>query len=210
MRKNELLKQKIAEICNNKAYSRNIYNDDCYLFVINNNQISVIDEDAIDGYFIPDYTEEDEKEVERIRAELNLNWKNYLPIEGGVVSGLHSLIEYYEDQEENEAKIAEIERLVEILSQKDSIFFNREHIFLNIFLNPDLKSGIAYVHCQWDHDESYYLGLPFSTGEYDPLYEIIENDREFVIDSDEEDDEICDYWIDILDHLEDYILLKNQ
>ena len=47
MRKNELLKQKIAEICNNNAYSRNIYNDDCYLFVIENNQISVIDEDSI-------------------------------------------------------------------------------------------------------------------------------------------------------------------
>jgi len=140
MRKNELLKQKIAEICNNKAYSRNIYNDDCYLFVINNNQISVIDEDAIDGYFIPDYTEEDEKEVERIRAELNLNWKNYLPIEGGVVSGLHSLIEYYEDQEENEAKIAEIERLVEILSQKDSIFFNGVKLCIFVSIDVCLKS----------------------------------------------------------------------
>ena len=217
MRKNELLKQKIAEICNNKAYSRNIYNDDCYLFVINNNQISVIDEDAIDGYFIPDYTEEDEKEAERIRAELNLNWKNYLPIEGGVVSGLHSLIEYYEDQEENEAKIEEIERLVEVLSQKDSIFFNRENIFLNIFLHPDLESGIAYVHRQWDHDASYYLDLPYSTGVNDPLYDIIVNEPDFVIspdlESDEEEeelDETCDHWIDILDQLEDYILLKYQ
>jgi hypothetical protein len=210
MRKNELLKQKIAEICNNNAYSRNIYNDDCYLFVIDNNQISVIDEDSIDGYFIPNYTEEDEKEVERIKAELNLNLKNYLPIKGGVVSGLRSLIEYYEDLEEDEAKIEEIERLVEVLSQKDSIFFNREHIFLNIFLHPDLESGIAYVHRQWDHDASYYLNLPFSTGVNDPLYDIIANDPEFVIESDEEDDEICDYWIDILDHLEDYIILKNQ
>jgi hypothetical protein len=206
----ELLKQKIAEICNNNAYSRNIYNDDCYLFVIENNQISVIDEDSIDGYFIPNYTEEDEKEVERIKAELNLNWEKYLPIIGGVASDLSSLIEYYEDIEEDEAKIEEIERLVEVLSQKDSIFFNREHIFLNIFLHPDLESGIAYVHRQWDHYLSYYLNLPFSTGVNDPLYDIIENDSEFVIDSDEEDDEICDYWIDILDHLEDYILLKNQ
>ena len=210
MRKNELLKQKIAEICNNNAYSRNIYNDDCYLFVIENNQISVIDEDSIDGYFIQDYTEEEEKEVERIKAELNWHWETYLPIIGGVASGLSSLIEYYEDQEEDEAKIEEIERLVEVLSQKDSIFFNRENIFLNIFLHPDLKSGIAYVHRQWDHDASYYLDLPFSTGVNDPLYDIIVNEPEFVIDSDEEDDEICDYWIDILDHLEDYIILKNQ
>ena len=210
MRKNELLKQKIAEICNNNAYSRNIYSDDCYLFVIEDNQISVISEDYIDGYFIQDYTEEEKNAVERITAELNLNWETYLPIIGGVASGLYSLIEYYEDLEEEEAKIEEIERLVEVLSQKDSIFFNREDIFLNIFLHPDLESGIAYVHRQWDHDLSYYLNLPFSTGVNDPLYDIIENDSEFVIDSDEEDDEICDYWIDILDHLEDYILLKNQ
>ena len=210
MRKIELLQQKIAEICNNNAYSGNIYNDDCYLFVIENNQISVIDEDSIDGYFIPDYTEEEEKEVERIKAELNWHWETYLPIIGGVASGLSSLIEYYEDQEEDEAKIEEIERLVEVLSQKDSIFFNREDVFLNIFLHPDLESGIAYVHCQWDHDDSYYLDLPFSTGVNDPLYDIIANEPEFVIESDEEDDEICDYWIDILDHLEDYIILKNQ
>ena len=213
MKKNELLKQKIAEICNNNAYSRNIYNDDCYLFVINNNQISVIDEDSIDGYFIQDYTEEEKNAVERITAELNWHWETYLPIIGGVASGLSSLIEYYEDLEEDEAKIEEIERLVEVLSQKDSIFFNRENVFLNIFLHPDLESGIAYVHRQWDHDASYYLNLPFSTGVNDPLYDIIANEPEFVIDSGEEGeeaDEICDYWIDILDHLEDYILLKNQ
>jgi hypothetical protein len=210
MRKIELLKQKIAEICNNNAYSRNIYNDDCYLFVIDNNQISVIDEDSIDGYFIQDYTEEEKNAVERITAELNWHWETYLPIIGRVASDLSSLIEYYEDLEEDEAKIEEIERLVEVLSQKDSIFFNRENIFLNIFLHPDLESGIAYVHRQWDHDASYYLNLPFSTGVNDPLYDIIVNESEFVIDSDEEDDEICDYWINILDHLEDYILLKNQ
>ena len=213
MRKFELLKQKIAEICNNNAYSRNIYNDDCYLFVINNNQISVIDEDSIDGYFIQNYTEEEKNAVERITAEFNWHWETYLPIIGGAASGLSSLIEYYEDLEEDEAKIEEIERLVEVLSQKDSIFFNREDIFLNIFLHPDLENGIAYVHRQWDHDDSYYLDLPFSTGVNDPLYDVIENEPDFVIEPDEEDeelDEICDHWIDILDHLEDYILLKNQ
>ena len=140
MRKIELLKRKIAEICNNKAYSGNIYNYDGYLFVIEDNQISVIPEDYIDGYFIPDFTEKDEKEGERIVAELNLNWEIYLPIEGGEVSDLCSLIEYYGDMEENEAKISEIERLAEELNRKDSIFFNREDVFLTILLNPGLKS----------------------------------------------------------------------
>ena len=218
MRKIDLLKQKISEICNNKKFSRNIYSDDCYLFVIEDNQISVISEDYIDGYFIQDYTEEEKNAVERITAELNLNWETYLPIIGGVASGLSSLIEYYEDIEEEEAKIEEIERLVEVLSQEDSIFFNRENIFLNIFLNPDLESGIAYVHREWDHDASYYLDLPFSTGVNDPLYDIIVNEPDFVIspdlESDEEeeelDEETCDHWINILDHLEDYIILKYQ
>ena len=88
---------------------------------------------------------------------------------------------------------------------------------MNIFLHPDLESGIAYVHRQWDHDASYYLNLPFSTGVNDPLYDVIVNEPDFVIspdlESDEEEeelDETCDHWIDILDHLEDYILLYNQ
>ena len=217
MNKFEILKQKIAEICNNKAYSGNIYNDDCDWFVIEDNQISVISEDYIDGYFIPDFTEEEKKEVERIAAELNLNWEIYLPITGGVVSDLCSLIEYYEDLEENEAEIAEIERLAEVLNQKDSIFYNREDAFKTIFLYPDLKSGIAYVHRQWDHDEAYYLDLPFSTGVDDPLYDIIANEPEFVFPCELESEEECeeldetyDHWIEILDHLDDYIFLANQ
>ena len=76
--------------------------------------------------------------------------------------------------------------------RKDSIFYNRESEFLQLFLYSNQKSCIAYVRSDWDHDEAYYLDLPFSTGEYDPLYDVIKNDPSITFPEDIELMEDCE------------------
>ena len=210
----ELLKQKVAEACGNEANHRNIYETDFCKFIIGKQGIYLLyDDDYEDlNYFVPEFTEEEFKEVKRIESELRLNWDIYLPIEGSVALDLESLIEYYYDDDDAEAKTKEISRLIEELDREDSVFYNREYKFLDIFLHGKLKSGIAYVHSEWDHDDAYYLGLPFSTGIYDTLYEIIADNASLTLPEDLkcfEDDE-CDYWIDVLSNLDKYLILENQ
>lgn len=202
----ELLKKMIADISNDPKYFGKVYEFDDILFIIDE-KIYAIDNYDI-SYYTPCFTEEESKEVKRIEKELDLQYEIFLPIKGGVAWGLQELIEYYGD-EKSENKINHINKLINELSKEDSIFYKREEAFLNIFLNPDLESGVPYVHSQWDHDEAYYLGLPFSTGVEDPLYEVIRYDSEFYFPDDElEDDEDydneCKQWIDILSDINKY------
>ena len=133
MKKLELLKKKIANINNSEEYKDIVFQAEDMLFVISDNKILAIYEDSISGYFIPDYTEEEYKEVKRIEKELALDYEVFLPYKGGVVGCLDDLIEYYENEVE-EDKIKQIENLLDVLSDERSMFFNREEDFLSIFL----------------------------------------------------------------------------
>ena len=213
MTKNEILMQKVAEVCGNEINHTNIYEtDDCKFVITVENIYLLYDYDYEDlNYFIPEFTEAEFKEVKRIKAELNLNLEIYLPLEGGVVYGLELLMDYY-DCDNAEDKAEEIGRLIEELNKEGSLFYKRESEFLNIFLHDDFKPGVAYVHSDWDHDEAYYLGLPFSTGVYDTLYEIIVDNASITLPEDYKyfENEECDFWISVLSNLDEYLILKNQ
>ena len=84
-----------------------------------------------------------------------------------------------------------MKKLVDVLSDERSMFFNREQEFFNIFLNQELKSSIPYVHSDWDHDDSYYGDLDYSIGECDPLYDVIVAEPEFAYPDDIEDYDDC-------------------
>ena len=90
-------------MCGNEANHSNIYETDYCKFVITSHKIYFLyDDDYEDlNYFVPEFTEEEFREVKRIEAELNLGREIYLPIIGGVASDLKSLIEYYEDDDSN-------------------------------------------------------------------------------------------------------------
>lgn len=65
----------------------------------------------------------------------------------------------------------------------------------------------------YDIITGYYLDLPFSTGVYDTLYEIIADNTSMTFPECFkyfEDDEECDYWIDVLSNLDKYLILENQ
>ena len=79
--------------------------------------------------------------------------------------------------------------------------------------------SIVYACSEWDHDDAYYLELPFSTGVKEPLYEIIENEPSIIFpdiiedwENEEEFDysEECEYWIGVLSDLDKYLFAKNQ
>ena len=212
MKKLELLKKKIANINNSEEYKDIVFQAEDMLFVISDNKILAIYEDSISGYFIPDYTEEEYKEVKRIEKELALDYEVFLPYKGGVVGCLDDLIEYYENEVE-EDKIKQIENLVEVLSDESSMFFDREQELLSIFLYPELQSGVPYVHRDWDHDEAYYDDLDYSIGECDPLYDVIVEESEFAYPDDIEDyddrneqENECDRWIEILSEIDKHIV----
>ena len=212
MEKLELLKKKIAIINNSEDYKDTVFQAEDMLFVISDNKILAIYEDSISGYFFPDYTEEEFKEVKRIEKELALDYEVFLPYKGGVVCCLDDLIEYYENEDE-EDKVEQIENLLDVLSDERSMFFNREQEFLSIFLYPELQSGVPYVHIDWDHDEAYYDDLDYSIGECDPLYDVIVAEPEFAYPDDIEDyddrneqEDECDRWIEILSEIGKHIL----
>lgn len=212
MEKLELLKKMIADINNSKKYKDTVFRAEDMLFVISDNEILAIEEDSISGYFFPDYTEEEFEEVKRIEKELALDYEVFLPYKGGVVCCLDDLIEYYENEDE-EDKIKQIENLVEVLSDESSMFFDIEQEFLSIFLYPELQSGVPYVHRDWDHDEAYYDDLDYSIGVCDPLYDVIVEESEFAYPDDIEDyddrneqENECDRWIEILSEIDKHIV----
>lgn len=212
MKKLELLKEKIANINNSEEYKDTVFQAEDMFFVISDNKILAIYEDGISGYFIPDYTEEEFKEVKRIEKELALDDKVFLPYKGGVVCCLDDLIECYENNDE-EDKVEQIENLLDVLSDERSMFFNREEDFLSIFLYPELQSGVPYVHRDWDHDEAYYYGLDYSIGVCDPLYDVIVEEPEFAYPDDikyyddrTEQENECDRWIEILSEIDKHIV----
>ena len=212
MEKLELLKKMIANINNSEEYKDTVFQAEDMLFVISDNEILAIYEDSISGYFFPDYTEEELKEVKRIEKELALDYEVFLPYKGGVVCCLYDLIECYENNDEEE-KIKQIETLLDMLSDERSMFFNREEDFLSIFLYPELQSGVPYVHRDWDHDEAYYYGLDYSIGVCDPLYDVIVEEYDFICpdeiedyDDPNEQENECDRWIEILSEIGKHIL----
>ena len=209
MKKLELLKEKIANINNSEEYKDTVFQADDMLFVISDNKILAIYEDGISGYFIPDYTEEEFKEVKRIEKELDLDYMVFLPCKGNAGCCLDDLIECYENNDE-EDKVKQIENLLDVLSDERSMFFNREEDFLSIFLYPELQSGVPYVHRDWDHDEAYYYGLDYSIGVCDPLYDVIVEEPDFVypydIDDCAEQENECDRWIEILSEIGKHIV----
>ncbi len=212
MKKLELLKEKIANINNSEEYKDTVFQAEDMFFVISDNKILVIYEDGISGYFIPDYTEEEFKEVKRIEKELDLDYMVFLPCKGDAGCSLDDLIECYENNDE-EDKVEQIENLLDVLSDERSMFFNREEAFLSIFLYPELQSGVPYVHRDWDHDEAYYYDLDYSIGVCDPLYDVIVEESEFAYPDDIEDyddrneqENECDRWIAILSEIGKHIL----
>lgn len=212
MKKLELLKEKIANINNSEEYKDTVFQADDMLFVISDNKILAICEDSISGYFFPDYTEEEFKEVKRIEKELALDYEVFLPCKGNASYCLDDLIEYYENEDE-EDKIKQIENLVEVISDERSMFFDREQEFLSIFLYPELQSGVPYVHSDWDHDEAYYDDLDYSIGVCDPLYDVIVAEPEFAYPDDIDDyddcaeqENECDRWIEILSEIGKHIV----
>ena len=212
MEKLELLKKMIANINNSEEYKDTVFQTEDMFFVISDNKIFAIYEDGISGYFIPDYTEEEFKEVKRIEKELALDYKVFLPCKSDARCCLDDLIEGYEYNDE-EDKVEQIENLLDVLSDERSMFFNREGDFLSIFLYPELQSGVPYVHRDWDHDEAYYYGLDYSIGVCDPLYDVIVEEYDFVYpdviedydDRNEQENE-CDRWIEILSEIGKHIV----
>lgn len=212
MKKLELLKEKIANINNSEEYKDTVFQSEDMFFVISDNKILAIYEDSISGYFFPNYTEEEFKEVKRIEKELDLDYMVFLPCKGNERCCLDDLIECYENNDK-EDKVEQIENLLDVLSDERSMFFNREDDFLSIFLYPELQSGVPYVHRDWDHDEAYYYGLDYSIGVCDPLYDVIVEEPDFVYpyDIDDYDDcaeqeNECDRWIEILSEIGKHIL----
>ena len=212
MEKLELLKKMIANINNSEEYKDTVFQAEDMLFVISDNKILAIYEDSISGYFFPDYTEEEFKEVKRIEKELDLDYMVFLPCKGNERCCLDDLIECYENNDK-EDKVEQIENLLDVLSDERSMFFNREDDFLSIFLYPELQSGVPYVHRDWDHDEAYYYDLDYSIGVCDPLYDVIVEEPDFVYpyDIDDYDDcaeqeNECDRWIEILSEIGKHIL----
>ncbi len=212
MEKLELLKKKIANINNSEEYKDTVFQAEDMLFVISDNKILAIYEDSISGYFFPDYTEEEFKEVKRIEKELALDYKVFLPCKNDARYCLDDLIEYYENEDE-EDKIKQIENLLDVLSDERSTFFDREGEFLSIFLHQELQSGVPYVHRDWDHDEAYYYDLDYSIGVCDPLYDVIVAEPEFAYPDDIDDydncaeqENECDRWIEILSEIDKHIV----
>ncbi len=210
MEKFELLKNMIADISNDEKYRKTVFETDDLVFVIRGGEIFAIDAEEMPDYFIHEYSKEEFEYVQRIERELDLDYDVFLPLKGDVVICLEDLIECYEveDEEENEDKIEQIEKLIDVINDEKSVFYKREQEFLSIFLNRELESGVAYVHNDWDHDESYYYGLDYSIGVYDPLYDVIANEFEFVYpdDFEEQNEEECDRWIEILSEIDKYVV----
>lgn len=212
MKKLALLKKMISEINQDEKYQDTVFQTDDMFFVICDNQILAIDQDSISGYFFHEYSKKEVAEVERIEKELGLDDMVFLPCKGNLGCGLDDLLESYEIAGEEE-KIHQVEKLIEVLSDEKSIFFNREGDFLSIYLYPELQGGIPYVHREWDHDESYYYDLDYSIGECDPLYDVIVEEAEVILpdeiedydDCAEQEDE-CDRWIEILSNIDRHIL----
>jgi hypothetical protein len=212
MKKLELLKKMIANINNSEEYKDTVFQAEDMFFVISDNKILAIYEDGISGYFIPNYTEEELKEVKRIEKELDLDYMVFLPCKGDAGCCLDDLIECYENNDK-EDKVEQIENLLDVLSDERSMFFNREEDFLSIFLYPELQSGVPYVHRDWDHDEAYYYGLDYSIGVCDPLYDVIVEKPDFVYpdyiedyDDRTEQENECDRWIEILSEIDKHIV----
>lgn len=224
MEKRELLKKMMSDISNNKDYNRTVFcgdNDDYFAFCEGN--LRVLECDDL-SYFSTHFTLEEKQEIERIENELKLNRLTFLPIRGGVADDLRSLIEYYEDAEEDDLKVInkinEIEKLQTVFEDKNSIFYHRESKFLKLFLFPEIEfSDEPYVLQYWDHDDAYYYGLPFSTGVCDLLYDVVVGMDSFVeLDSEldciendcdltaEEKEEIYDHWIGVLSEIDNYIV----
>lgn len=212
MKKLELLKEKIANINNSEEYKDTVFQAEDMFFVISDNKILAIYEDNISSYFFHNYTEEEYKEAERIVKELDLDYMMFLPCKGIDRCCLDDLIECYENNDE-EDKVEQIEKLLDVLNDERSMFFNREDNFLSIFLYPELQSGVPYVHRDWDHDEGYDYGLGYSIGVCDPLYDVIVEEPDFVYpdyiedyDDRTEQENECDRWIEILSEIGKHIV----
>ena len=213
MTKFELLKQKVAEVCSNEANRQHIFDADDWLFIVKEDRICVIDGSDL-CVFTPDYSEEDMKEACRIIY--NMSDKGYSFLHKGVLSGsiynLDSLIDDFCEDDDIEPEVEkDIEELIELLTKEDCRFYGRDADFFYLHMHEGLESGIAYVHSDWDHDEAYYNGWSFHTGVDDPLYDVIEEEPSLVIPDDlKNEDEDCDFWIDVLSNLDQYIWEKNQ
>ena len=168
MEKLAILKKMIADISNNEYYKGAVfYGDGDDYFAFSEGKMYVIEWADLDYFFSMDFTHEEKQEVARIEKELKLDDLTFLPIRGGVAHDLKSLIEYYtgedydEDDEDAEYyndpeirnKINEIKKLQAVFKDKNSVFYHREDLFLELYLYPEIEiSGAPYVRCEWDHD----------------------------------------------------------
>ena len=229
MEKHELLKKMMFDINNDEYYNGAVfYGDNDDLFAFHEGNLHVLEGAADLSWFTVHFTPEEKQAVERIEKELQLNRWTFLPIRGEVVYSLQSLIEYYtmdedydEDAESDDdlaasTEIDEIERLMAVFEDENSIFYHREDRFLELFVYPEVEiSGAPYVRCDWDHDDAYDYDLPYSTGVCDLLYDIVVGMDSFVeldcVENNcnltaEEKEQIYDHWIEILSQIDNYIV----
>ena len=200
MEKLETLKKMIAEISNNPRYIGKVFQTDTDFFAICGNQLYISENEY--EYYVMNYTEEEYNYVMKVEKELNLDWDLLLPYKGSVVCDLSDLYDYYEDKED---KQRQVEKLLELLGDEKSIFFDREREFLQILMLKEFESGEVCVHTYWDHDDAYYMGLDYRTGVFDSLFDIIVDDA-CRIYLDDFDDEECEMWIEILSDLDQYMV----
>lgn len=225
MEKLAILKKMIADISNNEYYKGAVfYGDGDDYFAFSEGKIYVTEWEDL-NYFSIHFTPEEQQEVARIENELELRHLTFLPIRGGVAHDLKNLIEYYtgedydEDDEDAEYyndpeirnKINEIKKLQAVFEDKNSVFYHRESHFMDLYLYSEVEiSGAPYVRSDWDHDAAYYCDLPFSTGACDLLYDVVIGPDSCIYpdiiedndwSTDEEKEEMCDRWIEILSEI---------
>ena len=121
MEKIETLKKMIAEIGKNPKYVGKVFQTSMEFFVICGNQLYINENEY--EYNVTNYTEEEYNYVMKVEKDLNLDWDLLLPYQGSVVYGLSDLYDYYEDKED---KQRQVEKLLELLGDEKSIFFDRE------------------------------------------------------------------------------------
>ena len=208
MKKFELIKKLIADISNNEKYKGNIYVErssyDEYdsFFVVENDNIYT---SGKEDYYVYDFIEEEVEYVKQINEELCL----YMYEFGREWLTIEELVEYYYDQEDEEA-VLQIEKLLDVLNDEKSLFYRRKDNFVHILNRLDLKSGVKYVYrepneelLRWKDDITPYWSL-------EPLYDTIKDEccediMETLADLDEDDEEL-DHWINILSEIDKYIL----
>jgi hypothetical protein len=231
----ERLKKEVIEISQNPRYFGCIYRFENLMFFIEHGKLLVTYYDGDEQ--IPAFTEEEEREAERIIKELGIVREILLPAKVLYQDNiLEKLIDYYtfiddsvkanreftasgfvawkavkraksdfsgDYEKEPGIEVAAIKKLMAELSKEDSIFYNRELVFLSIVLG-----GIPCVTVCHDQEGNWH---------YESIYERglsgVDSDDSFPQNIDyyynmEYVEEACKQWLHILLDIDGYILYR--